>query len=145
MEKLDEFFEMLKKMEVVTLATTSEGKVSMRMVSPVVVDGKMLFFTSPESRKYRQLRDNPNCCIGAGSYFAEATAEFCGSTMADENAALRDAYCAKFSDAFDEGVPFGGRADDFVLLTPTRLSGWAFATDHPENEEYPTIPFEVEL
>lgn len=145
MDRTVQFFEVVKNEMGVTLATALDGSVTMRVVSPVLYDGKILLFTSPDSRKYMQLRENPRCCVAAGAFFAEATAAFCGATMLDENESLRKAYSEKFPGAFDEGIAFGGRDAEFILLTPTRLTGWAFENDVPTPEGIPTIPFAIEL
>lgn len=145
MDKVSQFFEVIKAEMTVILATASGNSVTMRVVSPVCYDGKILIFTSSDSQKYRQLKENPNCCVSAGAFFARATAEFCGATMLDKNEALRKVYSAKFPGAFDEGLAFGGRDADFVLLKPTKLTGWAFENDIPTPDGIPTLPFEISL
>ncbi|MEA4964709.1 MAG: pyridoxamine 5'-phosphate oxidase family protein [Oscillospiraceae bacterium] len=145
MNKLELFFDAIKKEMAVTLATAAEGHVTMRLVSPVYDDGAILIFTAAETRKYQQLRLNPHCCIAVGNTFMEAAAEFCGACMLPENKGLRDAYCGKFPKAFDEGIRFGGRNAEFILLHPTRLTGWAFENDIPTENGVPTIPFEMLL
>ena len=106
---------------------------------------KILIFTARDSKKYQQLLANPTCCLATGFFFAEATAEFCGATMLPKNQKLRDAYTAKYPGAFDENVEFGGRDAEFLLLTPVRLTGWAFENDRPTETGIPTIPFEISL
>lgn len=124
MDQQSDFWRHIREDMTVTLATAAEDRVTMRLVSPVAYAGGVLIFTSAASVKYRQLRENPQACLAAGPYFAEVTAAFHGPCMAAENAPLRAAYSAKFADAFAEGVSFGGRESDFILLRPTRLSGW---------------------
>lgn len=145
MDRIKQFHEAINREMVMTLATAAGTSVTMRTVSPVEYGGKVLFFTGADSHKYRQLRENPNCCMSVGSFFAEATAAFCGRTMLPENEALRKAYCDKFPGAFDEGLAFGGRDAEFILLTPTRLTGWAFENDQPTVDGIPTVPFALEL
>ena len=145
MDKLEKFYNIIKKEETVTLATASGSEVTMRIVSPVYYEKDILIFTNSNSKKFQQLIENPNCCISAGEFFVQATAKFCGATMLPENENLRNAYCEKFPGAFDEGMEFGGRNDDFVLFTPTRLTGWAFKDDIPDESGIPTIPFAIDL
>jgi Pyridoxamine 5''-phosphate oxidase. len=145
MDKLEQFWEAIKKDMTITLATAAEGRVTMRVVSPVYYEGAILIFTSPNSKKYKQLRANPNCCIAARGFFAEATAEFRGATMLTENKALRDSYREKFPGAFAEGDEFGGMNDEFVLMHPARLSGWAFENDIQTENGVPTVPFEISI
>lgn len=139
MDNKQRFFEALKCEMTVILATAAGKSVSMRAVSPVLYEGKMLFFTAPGSKKYEQLRENPNCCVCAGGIFAEAEAEFCGSVTLSENEALRAAYSEKFTDAFDENAEFGAAGNDFILLKPHRIYGWEF-----ENG-IPTAPFDESI
>ena len=145
MDRVSKFYEIIKKEMAVRLATASDQRVTMRFVSPVYYEGNILIFTDPNSLKYQQLKMNPYCCIGAGDFFAEAKAEFLGATMLDANERLRAVYCEKFPGAFDEDVALGGRAADFVLLKPTKLTGWAFEDDAPDAEGVPTIPFEISM
>lgn len=145
MDKIEQFYEVIKKEMTVILATGDSNSLTMRVVGPVYYEGKILIFTAPSSTKYNQLKANPHCCISAGSFFAEATAEFCGATMLPENEKLRAAYCEKFAGAFDEGMEFGGRNDDFILLKPVRLTGWAFENDIPNEMGIPTVPFEISM
>lgn len=128
----------------VTLATASEGRVTMRVVSPVRWEKDVLIFTHGDSLKYRQLKANPRCCLAAGGFFAEAEAQFLGATMLDENQPYRERYTEKFPGAFDEGVAFGGRDTEFILLKPSKLSGWTVEKGAPA-EGVPTVSFELEL
>lgn len=145
MNQPERFYEAVHSAMAVTLATASGDSVTMRAVSPVVYDGAILIFTSADSVKYRQLAENPHCCIGVEGFFAQASAEFLGKAMAGENAEYRKAYCDKFPKAFDEDASFGARAADFILLKPIRLTGWAFENDLPTEDGIPTIPFSCAL
>lgn len=145
MDKTEQFYEIIRTAATVTLATAAGESVTMRAVSPVLYQKAILFFTAAGSAKYRQLRANPHCCVQAGAFFAEADAEFRGAAMLPENRDLRDAYCVKFPDAFEDGIAFGGRDAEFILLRPTRLTGWAFADGVPAPDGIPTVPFDIPL
>lgn len=145
MDPVERFRAAVKNEMVMTLATCAQGSVTMRLVSPAVYGDAVLLFTDPGSKKYAQLKENPHCCISIGSFFAEAEAEFVGPTMGGQQTPLRAAYETKFPGAFAEGVTFGGRNAEFLLLHPTRLSGWAFADDVPTADGVPNVPFEIEL
>ncbi|MDO5560999.1 MAG: pyridoxamine 5'-phosphate oxidase family protein [Oscillospiraceae bacterium] len=145
MDIIKDFYDIIRKAEVINLATSENGSVTMRCVSPVFYQDKVLFFTSPDSEKYRQLKANPHCCINSGLYYAQAEAEFSGQTMLDINKELRDAYCEKFPGAFDEGLEFGGRKDDFILLTLKHLSGWTYENENHSEKDIPTTPFSIDL
>lgn len=145
MNKIEQFYNLVRTEMTITLATAANESVTMRVVSPVCYQQAILIFTSGESKKYRQLQKNPHCCLAVGPFFAEAIAQFRGAAMLPENRELRDAYSEKFPNAFDENVEFGGRNAEFILLSPTRLSGWAFENDIPTESGIPTLPFEIEI
>lgn len=145
MNQVEKFYELIKKEIGVNLATSVNGNVSMRVISPVYFKGDILIFTAPTSRKYAQMKENPYCCIAAGGFFAEASVKFMGPTMLDENEELRAVYCEKMPGAFDVGTFQGGRESEFILIHPTKLSGWAFASEQPAENEIPSIPFEIAL
>lgn len=131
MNVLENFWNSVKKEEAALLSTAAGGRVTMRTVSPVYYQDAILIFTSPSSTKYKQLQENPNCCIAVGGCFLEAKAEFLGQTMLESNDALRAIYTEKFRDAFNDQVPFGGNESDFVLFRPIRLTGWGFENGMP--------------
>lgn len=143
MNKQEQFYNMIKTEMGVILATGTESSITMRLVSPVYYNGGILIFTAASSTKYQQLRANPNCCIAVGSFYAEARAEFLNSTMAEKNKKFRAAYTAKYPDAFNDGVAFGGSNAEFLLLTPIKLTGWGFENDISTADGVPTIPFEI--
>ena len=131
MNDLEKFWESVKKEEIAFLATSAGGNVTMRTVSPVYYEDAILLFTRTDAQKYTHLKENPNCCISVGRVFMEAKAEFLGHTMLDENKALRDIYEEKFAGAFDEGIDYGGRDSEFILLKPTRIRGWGYEDGVP--------------
>ena len=143
MKQVEKFYEAVKSEMAMTLATCAGGAVTMRLVSPVEYHGDILIFTEAASNKYKQLRENPNCCMSVGGFFAQAKAEFFGPTMQNENAAMREAYDAKFPGAFAEGMVNGGRNSEFVLFHPVKLSGWMFENDTPTEDGIPNVPFEI--
>ena len=144
-KRIAQFYEAIGREMAVTLATAAEGRVTMRLVSPVCWQKDILIFTRGDSLKYRQLKASPYCCVAAGGFYAEAKAAFLGATLLEKNQAYREAYAKKFPGAFDEGVAFGGRDAEFILLTPTRLTGWTFENDEPAQGGVPTAPFELTL
>ncbi len=145
MDRIEQFFELIEKHQTAVLATSGTDGVSMRTVSPVRNGKSVVLFTAASSRKFAQLKENPRCCLEIGPFFAECRAELLGSTMLEQNAELRKVYDAKFPGAFDENIAFGGFGADFVVLTPVRLSGWAFENDVPVEGGIPTVPFDIKL
>ena len=136
---LETFWEAISSEQEMALATSAGGRVTMRTVSPVLYENSILIFTASDSVKYYQLKENPNCCVKVGAFYAEAAAEFPGPTMLDKNAALRAAYEIKFNRAFDPDIEYGGYRADFILLRPRLVKGWIVG----ENDE--GTPFEFKL
>jgi Pyridoxamine 5''-phosphate oxidase. len=136
MDRQEIFWNSVKNEEIMFLATAADDSVSMRTVAPVHYDDAVLIFTGPPSRKYAQLKKNPNCCFSLTGCFVEAKAEFMGPTLSESNAKLREAYEKKFKGAFDEDAEYNGRNSEFILLRPIVMKGWGM-----ENGTY-TLPFE---
>lgn len=126
MKHLTELCEAAKQSQTMILATTANDSVTMRTVSPVLYQEKILIFTSPKSRKYQQLQANPHCAFMINDIFVEATTQFLGATLAKENQAYQKAYLQKFNDAFDEKAAFNGCQAEFVLFTPQKITSWSF-------------------
>lgn len=139
MSQIEKFWETVKTEQEVLLSTSENDRVTTRTVSGAYYQNAILIFTNPESLKYKQLKSNPNCSIAVNGYFVEAVAEFLGHTMLEKNSALRDIYSQKYEGAFDEGVEFGGRGAEFLLLKPVLVKGWIFEND------IPAAPFEVSI
>lgn len=121
------------------LATATDHRITQRTISPVLYQGNVLIFTHPTSYKYQQLQANPYCSLAVGDFFLEAKATFCGATMLEQNAVLRQAYCVKFPDAFDPHSSFNGCDAEFILLKLCHLAGWFY--DHG----IPTQPVDMQL
>jgi hypothetical protein len=136
---LEKFYESVKTEEELLLATSAGGIVTMRTVSPVLYNDAILIFTSPTSRKYTQLKQNPNCALKVGIFFVEAEAEFLGATMLESNAALREVYTLKFKGAFDETLENNGVNAEFLLLKPKHIRGWLM----DDNNQYFNFEYDV--
>ena len=55
MDKVSQFYDIIKKNMGVTLATASNQNVSMRTVSPVYYEGNILIFTDPNTSSLRTI------------------------------------------------------------------------------------------
>ena len=147
MEKkiLDQLWEKVNKEQAALLATSGNGNVTMRVVSPVYCNDAVLIFTDASSQKYCQLKENPYCCLAVGNVFVEAKAEFLGATMTQGNKELRKVYDEKFPGAFEEGMEHGGRNAEFILFHPVKIKGWAYENGSLEGHGIPVMPFEITL
>ena len=71
-----QFFQMHNDAQTMMLATASDASVTMRVISPVLYQNKILVFTFHKSVKFQQLETNPHCAIGVGTSFAETSAGY---------------------------------------------------------------------
>lgn len=70
-ETLPELWKKIGSHGVMFLATCSEGRVTSRPVSVVVIDGKFYFQTDESYLKYRQLAENENAALCVKNFSAE--------------------------------------------------------------------------
>lgn len=68
----------LQAEETVVLATCADGKVTARMMCHINDGLDILFSTSRNSEKVRQMRQNPSVALATGNLKIEATAELFG-------------------------------------------------------------------
>lgn len=134
---------LVNKEEVMILATSDGEKVGVRTVSPLLIDGRIIFYTSKGSNKYIQMEKNNNIgfCIGMnGIYQGEGKVKFLGSVFADENKEINEVYRKKYVGAFEEGAPGEDmQSNQFIEIELTGLKGWRF------EGEVPVEFFEVEI
>ena len=134
---LNDFIETVRTEEIMFLATASGSEVSVRPVSPLMGEGNTVYFyTSKDSRKYRQMKENPVAAFvigAAGRYQAEGTVRFLGGVFGEENEALNQQYRAKYRGAFEEAAPGEVmESNEFIALDLKTLKGWVFDTENPE-------------
>lgn len=134
---LKDFAETVKAEEVMYLATAAGDRVSVRPISPLLLDEKTVcFYTSKDALKYAQMKENPHVgfVVGAvGRYQGEGTVRFLGSVFAEENAALANAYKAKYQGAFEEAAPGEVmESNEFLVIDLGLLRGWIFDKENPE-------------
>lgn len=136
---LNDFKQAVTETEIIYLATSANDKATIRPVSPLFLDdSKVCFYTASDSRKYAQMKENPNVafCVGAmGSYQVEGTVEFLGSVFSEENAEINKAYRARYIGAFEEAAPGETmELNEFIVINISQIKGWIF------NDENPPIP-----
>ena len=145
MGNVEQFFNAIQHAGYVTLATSENDEVTMRIISPALYEKHILFFTHSDSIKYRQLQANPRCCISTRYFVAYGEAQFRGATMARENILLRDEYCEKFRRAFDSNSSFNGCDAEFILIKINKIKGWSYENEQDAGITIPTVPFEITL
>ncbi len=77
-EKLGKLWNELGTHAVMTLSTCSDGIVSARPMSVVVINGRFYCQTDISYKKCSQIKDNPNSALCFKNYSVEGTAELLG-------------------------------------------------------------------
>lgn len=80
-----EMFEFIKKIEVMTLSTYFDDRLSSRSMSVVFIEDKLYFQTSKKSRKYSAIINNPRIALSIDNVQIEALAIEVGSPMSNGN------------------------------------------------------------
>lgn len=134
---LNDFVETVQNEEVMYLATSALGGVSIRPVSPLAGEKNTIYFyTSKDSRKYKQMKENPQVAFSLGSvgrYQAEGKVRFLGGVFADENAELQRAYRNRYRGAFEIAAPGEVmESNEFIAIDLHLIRGWIFDKENPE-------------
>lgn len=133
----NQFRDTVKNAEIIYLATSKDNDVSVRPVSPLIVgdDMTVYFYTSNQSKKYGQMKANPNIafCVGTnGCYQVQGVAKFLGNVFSDENKWLKGKYKEKYAFAFEIGAPGEDmQTNEFVAIDIKSLKGWIFEGEIP--------------
>ena len=98
-EKANELFGDLGTHETMVLSTSLNNKVSSRMMSIILLDGACLFQTDRNSRKYSQMKDNPNVALCVNNIQIEGICKEIGKPAG--NAEFCKLYEEFFSSAYE--------------------------------------------
>lgn len=136
---LNHFKETVEKEEIMYLATSDEQHVTLRPVSPLLIEEKgihnIYFYTSNQSNKYKQLMRNPNVSINIGQmgiYQAEGVVRFLGGVFEDKNTELKEAYTKKYPGAFEHPAPGEDmKSNEFLVVEIKLLKGWIYEGEQP--------------
>lgn len=110
------------------LATSDRGYVTARKVR-LVADGLTVYcFTDRRSKKYQQMKANPNVAIAADNIQIEGVATLKGHPLDEENAVFLKAYREMRPEAYERSSRrhFPNRPDGRVVeITPRRVMFWS--------------------
>lgn len=101
------------------LSTSSEGKVSSRMMSVVLIDGRFYFQTDMNMRKYAQLKANPCAALCIDNIQIEGICREVGRPL--ENEAFRSAFEECYKGSFD--LYSSMESERVLSCLPITLSG----------------------
>lgn len=146
--KTDSFFEnlqpvwgKLKTHQVLTLATSSNNRVSARLVSVIIYNGKFYFQTDENYLKFRQLSENPNAAFVFQNYSIEGRCRCIGNPTNEQNSFFLDLFRKHFKVAFELYSEL--ETERLIEFTPTLVYCWGYDNSKPfmeywdfEKQEY---------
>lgn len=128
----DELFQSLGDHGFMVLSTCSNGNVSSRMVSVVILDGLFYFQTDCTMKKYQQLMDNPAVALCTDNVQIEGVCRDIGQPL--EHQAFVERYDHCFHKSF---LNYSGLHDERLLaVTPTFIQKWVYENGVPYVERF---------
>ena len=133
-ELSQEIEDVLKKNQVIILATCADNKVTARAMAPIN-DGLTIFFaTNRNSEKVKQMENNKNIALAIGNLKIEAIAELIGHPKG--HAFFTQEYLKKFP---QYGEQYPEKPDDLlVIANPLKISLFKFLGKPCEDILIPT-------
>lgn len=117
------------------LATSDEAGPSVRMMSLVLLEGKLYFQTDCTMRKAQQLREIPRAAVCVDNLQIEGACVGMGRPM--EHAAFRKAYAEAYPSSFEM---YSGLADERLYeLRPEWVQRWSYEGGRPVVEQWDVL------
>lgn len=131
-KKQSELFAKLGEAKLMVLSTAAQERVSSRMMSIIIAEGKFYFQTDRRLRKYRQLCENPNIALCADNVQIEGTCTELGSPMENES------FAALFEKNFQSSYnAYSKMADErLFVIEPSYIERWIYEENEPFIETY---------
>ncbi|MGG5316245.1 pyridoxamine 5'-phosphate oxidase family protein [Enterococcus sp. AZ072] len=98
---LDQFYKKLGKKKIMALATSLNDHVTVRNVSVIIYEGRLLFKTDKNFRKTRQLLENPNVAICYWGVQIEGKAVNHGLLVDEPNQFFQQLYQASWDKSYN--------------------------------------------
>ena len=120
-----EIKEEIDKRWIKTLATASNNIVTAREIRFSSNELTLFFFTDNRSRKYTQIKENPNVAISSGPLTIEGIANLRGNPRKEQNNKFLETFKTKQPDAyrsFDESGFFDHPNMRIVTVNPNRCT-----------------------
>jgi hypothetical protein len=126
-ERLEAFFTEFGRGRTMVLSTSADGRVSSRMVSIVLIDGRFYFQTDTKLRKYFQLKDNPRAALCIDNIQIEGECRELGRPSDNK------AFCKAFSERFEGSFrAYSGLENERLFeLVPTFTERWIYKDGVP--------------
>ncbi|MFR5876291.1 MAG: pyridoxamine 5'-phosphate oxidase family protein [Eubacterium sp.] len=126
-EKLNELYNSFGDHKTMVLSTGYNGKISSRMMSIVLVNGKFCFQTDREFRKYNQIISNPNVALCDDNIQIEGICKEIGKPV--ENNAFCELYKKYYKASFDM---YSNLQNEVLFeITPVYIQKWIYENGKP--------------
>lgn len=130
--KREELFKQLGEAKIMVLSTAAKERVSSRMMSLIIMDGKFYFQTDRRFRKYEQLCKNPHVALCAENVQIEGICTEIG--IPTENKEFGVLFEKHFKSSYDAYY----RLEDerLFVIEPDYIERWIYEAKEPFIETY---------
>lgn len=125
--ELENFFAQIKDHERMVLSTSLNDKVTSRMMSIIVMDGRFYFQTDMTFRKYEQLKHNTRVALCSNNIQIEGLCEEIGRPVENTNFCLL--YHQYFSDSYDRYTKLDN--ERLFVVSPIYIQEWIYEKGKP--------------
>lgn len=131
-EEYKRFWKEFGNSKKMVLSTSLNNVVTSRMMSIVVIDGKLYFQTDNTFRKYEQLKGNSNVALCIDNVQIQGRCEEIGHPLDDVD--FCSTYKAYFPDSYNNYTAL--KNERLFVVTPTFIEKWLYIEGAPFLECY---------
>lgn len=131
-KKVNELFSEFGTHETMVLSTSLNDKVSSRMMSIILLDGKFLFQTDRNFRKYSQIKSNPNVALCASNLQIEGVCKEIGNPTDNIE------FCRLYREFYPSAYELYSNLGSEVLfgIEPVFIQKWIYENGKPYIETW---------
>lgn len=129
------FYATLGESKKMVLSTSLNDVVTSRMMSVVILNEKLLFQTDKTSRKYRQLKRNPNVSLCSDNIQIDGHCKEIGPPL--ENIEFIDAYKKHFPSSYTRYTLL--KNESLFEVAPTFIERWIYIDGTPYIEVFDIV------
>ena len=127
--EMEKVLKMLGNSKSMVLATSSQGHTTARMVSCIIYDNKIVFQTSSDTVKYKQLVENPQVALCFDPISLEGISKVVGHPFLESNKAIAELYEKYCKGSFDTYSYM--RTNAFIEVSITFITIWGYDNGEP--------------